>query len=1544
MKPTSPVSPRRSPSPLRGLFSLLLLAAAPAWGQVVINEIDYDQPSTDTAEFVELKNVGGAAVDLDPYVLELVNGTGGGAVVYDSIDLPAVMLAPGDYFVVCANAATVPNCDLDDGPDTNFIQNGDPDAVGLRLAGVLVDAVSYDGDSGAPYTEGSGSGLGDSFSDLDVGISRCPDGVDTDQNNVDLSLQAITPGAANDCPGPQLVINEIDYDQPGTDAAEFVEIRNVGAAAVNLGGINLELVNGAGGGAVVYDSIALPAVSLAPGDYFVVCANAATVPNCDLDDGPDTNFIQNGAPDAVALVQGATILDTVSYEGDTAAPYTEGSGAGLEDTAGPDESLSRCPDGEDTDQNDADFFLVAVTPGAPNDCDAGGGGGELVINEIDYDQPGTDTAEFVEIRNVGADAADLGAFSLVLVNGTGGGAAIYNTIALPSVSLGPGEYFVVCGDAATVFNCDLDASPDSNLVQNGDPDAVALAQGATIVDTVSYGGNTGAPYTEGSGAGLDDPSGAADANKGLSRFPDGVDTDQNNADFVTACITPGAANTSVASDCPAPGPPALVVNEVDYDQPGTDAAEFVEIKNVGSGAASLAGVDLVLVNGSGGGAAVYNTIALPAVSLAAGDYFVVCGNAATVINCDLDVTPDTNLVQNGAPDAVALTFAGMILDTVSYEGDTGVPYTEGVGTTAADSNDAGEDFKGLSRFPDGVDTNVNDADFVYSCITPGSANTDRDTDCTPTGPVFEIWEIQGSGLASPFAGSAVTTLDNVVTCLAPNGFYVQTPAARTDGVLATSDGIFVFTSTPPVGIAVGDVVDVSGVVVEFFGLTEFGAGSTVTVTGNDPGLVPAAVVFDAAVPSPDPTTPSCGAFEFECYESMLVEVPFGTVAGSNQEFGSDPFAEIHIAAGAGRAFREPGVEFPGLMMPPIPTWDGNPEVFELDPDKLGLPNQVIPAGSTFSAKGVIGFEFNHYELWPHELIVAAAPLPVPVRPREAGEITVGSLNLFRLFDDVDDPPSMTSQGSTRNDAVVSTAEYALRRAKLAAYVVEVLDAPDVLGVQEAEKLEVLDDLAADVAALDPSVVYTSYLIEGNDIGTIDSGFMVRDTVQVDAVTQLGAAEILSVDGSLLHDRPPLLLEARVLCDCDGAFDGKKGRPGDDDDDGDDDDEGDDDDDGGASEGCTSGVGYTFRVMVVHNRSLGGIEDPVDGPRVRQKRLEQALSIAQMVQDLQDADAGVRLAVVGDFNAFEFTDGYVDAVGVIKGDFDPAESLLSGPDLVDPNLTDQVLGLPPTERYSFIFRDSFNPVRSRGDSQVLDHALTSQGLAGVVTGFEYGRGNADAAEELVNDDGSAEPANLPLRASDHDGFVLFLDKECPRERKALAIDLLQGVLPTGNRDVDKRLAKAIGSIRDSLASKLWIDGRHISSKRVFDEERQAVQELGKTRGGHGPGGVPPHPGVAVAVTRAINALLDADAILVDVALGEAVAAAEASGCFSGNDGNDCRSALREIERALDEIDDAASSTLAGREEKAIEHYRKAWEHARKAVDHLDSRGGGDDDDD
>ena len=177
----------------------------------------------------------------------------------------------------------------------------------------------------------------------------------------------------------------------------------------------------------------------------------------------------------------------------------------------------------------------------------------------------------------------------------------------------------------------------------------------------------------------------------------------------------------VAAAAPARAP--RVINEVDYDQPGTDTAEFIEIKNVSAATVDLTDYSVELVNGNGGGAAVYQTIPLaPQGTLPSGDFLVICSNTANVPGCDLQVLPLTNLIQNGSPDAVAIRFQGStLIDTVSYDGVTGVPYTEGPAGAPADPSALAS--RGISRFPDGADTNLNAVDFIMADITPGQENT-----------------------------------------------------------------------------------------------------------------------------------------------------------------------------------------------------------------------------------------------------------------------------------------------------------------------------------------------------------------------------------------------------------------------------------------------------------------------------------------------------------------------------------------------------------------------------------------------------------------------------------------------------------------------------------------------------------------------------------------------------------------------------------------------------------------------------------------------------
>ena len=663
-------------------------------------------------------------------------------------------------------------------------------------------------------------------------------------------------------------------------------------------------------------------------------------------------------------------------------------------------------------------------------------------------------------------------------------------------------------------------------------------------------------------------------------------------------------------------------------------------------------------------------------------------------------------------DAVLLRKAGVVIDAIGQRGfDPGSQWGTGLVSTADNT----------LRRKAGIeagDTTDNDV-FTPSAEWDGFAQDTFDgLGCHPAAPCSapppveaEIFEIQGNGLVSPLLGDTVVTRDNVVTAVTPLGFFIQTPDDRADADAETSNGIFVFNGGPPAGLDVGDNVDVTGAVAEFFNFTELNDPEVeVNGTGN---ALPAVQMLGPTVPSPTQPQP---ATEMERFEGMLVRVENAVASGPTDRFGDTPI----VATGA-RAFREPGILFPGL--PGLPVWDGNPEVFEINHDQAGLATMAVPAGAAIElAEGPLGFDFGDYQIWPTTISIPDASIEVrPVRARESLEMTVGSQNMLRLMDDQDDPTC-----DDDDDDRPTADEFAARLAKLSLQVREALGSPDVLAVNEVENLEVLQALAARIASDDPTVSYTAHLLEGNDIGCIDVGFLLRGTVQVDSLTQIGADATLSTDGSLLNDRPPLELR--------GSFTGN----------------------GGA---------FPIAVIAVHQRSLSGIEgNSAAAQRVRTKRHEQAVLLAEHIQGLQDAEPGVRLVVLGDFNAFEFTDGYVDVMGQVTGTPDPAGALIPTEDVVDPPLANRVLDEPAEERYSFVFD---------GSSQALDHAVTSQGLGPHVRGFEHSRGNADAPAAYLDVAGTA------LRSADHDGMALFLMPDSDVDGVLDDADLCAGtVLPEG----------------------------------------------------------------------------------------------------------------------------------------------------------------------
>jgi len=1007
---------------------------------------------------------------------------------------------------------------------------------------------------------------------------------------------------------------------------------------------------------------------------------------------------------------------------------------------------------------------------------------DVFINEIHYDNGGSDVGEAVEVA--GNSGTDLSGWSVVFYNGSN--SSTYRTTMLTGVIPNQQDGF-----GTVIFNL------PSNGIQNGSPDGLALVDPANqVVEFLSYEGiitaangpavgmtstdigvaeSSGTPagnslQLAGSGSQASDFTWESDSpntynaintnqvfggggpavdmapsitattpanDTGVNAlnadieisFSEGVNLSDNwfdincsvsgahsavvssgpqhyslnpDSDFAYNEICTVSISANLVSDLDDNDPPdnmesdfsfsfatevgsPIRINEVDADTAGSDTLEFIELYDGGVGNTPLDGLVVVLYNGSDRRS--YNSaFDLDGLKTNADGFFLI-GNAAVLPTPELVI--NNNSLQNGA-DAAAIHVG----NASDYPNDTPVSGLGLIDAVVYDTNDSdvqgllniltpnqpqvnedaagNKDIHSNSRIPDGGQAVFTTA-YNAQLPTPGMSNVTE----------AEIFDIQGAGMSSPFEGGYVRTLNNVVTALDTNGFFMQTPEARTDLDENTSDGIYVFTGSTP-SVAVGDMVNVEGRIVEFFGFTEFAGGSRIIVTsaGNN---IPSSIQFDENTPSPlQPQMEN----EMERFEGMLVT--FEGVATA----ATDRFGDTQVIAGEDRAFREPGIEFPGLT--DLPVWDGNPEIFELDPDGLGATNITLFAGQKLMATGALGFSFGDYQVWPTSLTVEEAPEFGKVDSREDAEMTVGALNMFRLFDSVSDPGV--------DDPVISPTEYAIRLSKISRFVLNVMDAPTILAVSEVESLSVLETLAAQIETDDPSVQYTAYLEEGNDIGGIDVGFLVRNSVVVDEVVQFGKDEILDFDGSLLNDRPPLLLKAHETSD---------------------------------------GSNFAIQVMVVHNRSLSGIDDRRRGERVRAKRLAQAQFVGQIVQDIQSSNPEVNLVITGDFNAYQFSDGYVDVVGQIAGTSVEADNLLWEPSAVDPILTNHVNEIDEEDQYSFVFR---------GSAQVLDHALTSSNLERMVTEFEFARGNSDVPSNLVTDESNE------LRASDHDGLVLFIKKD------------------------------------------------------------------------------------------------------------------------------------------------------------------------------------------
>ncbi len=174
----------------------------------------------------------------------------------------------------------------------------------------------------------------------------------------------------------RLIINELDYDQNGVDEGEFIELYNIGGAG-STSGWSLDFYSGSDD--THYGHYELRDVHLESNDLILIAAPAIadlSIPaeglvifRLDPND-PEfryiDGFIQNRA-EYIQLFNQEELVDSLGYEDLGPGQGAEGQPA-PSDPSNADQSLNRCPDGADSDNNQEDFSLSSPSPGALNLC------------------------------------------------------------------------------------------------------------------------------------------------------------------------------------------------------------------------------------------------------------------------------------------------------------------------------------------------------------------------------------------------------------------------------------------------------------------------------------------------------------------------------------------------------------------------------------------------------------------------------------------------------------------------------------------------------------------------------------------------------------------------------------------------------------------------------------------------------------------------------------------------------------------------------------------------------------------------------------------------------------------------------------------------------------------------------------------------------------------------------------------------------------------------------------------------------------------------
>jgi predicted extracellular nuclease len=613
-----------------------------------------------------------------------------------------------------------------------------------------------------------------------------------------------------------------------------------------------------------------------------------------------------------------------------------------------------------------------------------------------------------------------------------------------------------------------------------------------------------------------------------------------------------------------------------------------------------------------------------------------------------------------------------------------------------------------------------------------------------------IHSIQGSGDAvtgtGPFTVEAIVVGDYQTQGSGQlRGFFIQEEDTDADADPLTSEGIFVFCSSCPTPVSVGDKVRVTGTASDFFGMSQLTASTaaSVTVISSDNSLpTPGSVQLPVPdVPDGDLAlaTAAINAY-FEAYEGMLVTFP--ATLSVSEYFELARYGQVILTEGGRpRQYTDanaPSVE--GLINHEIDLATrtiilddtDNRQNRPVDPPNTAYYHPVpgLSTGNFFRGgdtitglTGVLHWSFagqsgtDAWRIRPVTEAFSYAFSPANLRPEVpdvGGTLKVASFNVLNYFVTIDTTSSNTvgtcgPLGDQDCRGADSVQELERQRAKLTQALIG-LNA-DIIGIIEMENTTGVEPLAQIVSDLN--------LVAGaGTYAYIDTGVIGTDAIRVGmvykpaSVTPLGPYAILdtSVDPRFLdeYNRPVLAQSFQ--------------------------------------DNSTGGI---FTVAVNHLKSKGsdcnaeGDFDVGDGQgNCNGTRTLAAQALADWLASDPTGSGDVDVLIIGDLNSYAKEDPIVA--------------------LQNAGYTDLVAAFGGPSAYSFVFD---------GQLGYLDHALANSTMLSQVTGVAEWHINADEVplfdyNDDVRDTGEAsfeeESDVLPLyeanafRTSDHDPVIVGLD--------------------------------------------------------------------------------------------------------------------------------------------------------------------------------------------